>query len=79
MLLACLILGGTAVINRPRQFRLGLFLLRNYLMTDLAPKYNPNEVEKGRYQTWLDEDLFKPSGDKSSPIFNCYSTTKCNW
>ncbi|NRO11878.1 Valine--tRNA ligase [Lactobacillus helveticus] len=33
-------------------------------MTDLAPKYNPNEVEKGRYQTWLDEDLFKPSGDK---------------
>ena len=32
-------------------------------MTDLAPKYNPNEVEKGRYQTLLDEDLFKPSGD----------------
>lgn len=26
-------------------------------MTDLAPKYNPNEVEKGRYQEWLDEDL----------------------
>ena len=24
-------------------------------MTDLAPKYNPNEVEKGRYQEWLDE------------------------
>ena len=35
-------------------------------MTDLAPKYNPNEVEKGRYQTWLDEDLFKPSGDKKA-------------
>lgn len=33
-------------------------------MADLAPKYNPNEVEKGRYQEWLDEDLFKPSGDK---------------
>ncbi|MCI1290053.1 MAG: valine--tRNA ligase [Lactobacillus sp.] len=35
-------------------------------MTDLAPKYNPNEVEKGRYQTWLDQDLFKPSGDKKA-------------
>ena len=23
-------------------------------MTDLAPKYNPNEVEKGRYQEWLE-------------------------
>jgi len=33
---------------------------------NLAPKYNPNEVEKGRYQTWLDEDLFKPSGDKKA-------------
>ncbi|MGQ5709158.1 valine--tRNA ligase [Lactobacillus sp. PSON] len=35
-------------------------------MTDLAPKYNPTEVEKGRYKTWLDEDLFKPSGDKKA-------------
>lgn len=35
-------------------------------MADLAPKYNPNEVEKGRYQEWLDEDLFKPSGDKKT-------------
>lgn len=35
-------------------------------MTDLAPKYNPNEVEKGRYQTWLDADLFKPSGNKKA-------------
>lgn len=35
-------------------------------MTDLAPKYNPNEVEKGRYQTWLDKDLFKPSGNKKA-------------
>src|SRR5699024_3626401 len=33
-------------------------------MTVLAPKYNPNEVEKGRYQEWLDQDLFKPSGYK---------------
>ena len=35
-------------------------------MTDLAPKYDPREVEKGRYQKWLDQDLFKPSGDKKA-------------
>ena len=33
-------------------------------MTNLAPKYDPREVEQGRYQKWLDQDLFKPSGDK---------------
>jgi valyl-tRNA synthetase len=26
-------------------------------MTELAPKYNPQEVEAGRYQEWLDEGL----------------------
>ncbi|MCT7669601.1 MAG: valine--tRNA ligase, partial [Lactobacillus iners] len=31
-----------------------------------APKYDPRAVEEGRYQTWLDEDLFKPSGDKKA-------------
>lgn len=31
---------------------------------ELSPKYNPAEVEAGRYQKWLDEDVFKPSGDK---------------
>ncbi|EFO68109.1 valine--tRNA ligase [Lactobacillus iners LactinV 09V1-c] len=35
-------------------------------MTELAPKYDPRAVEEGRYQTWLDEDLFKPSGDKKA-------------
>ena len=39
-------------------------------MTDLAPKYNPKEVENGRYQTWLDEDLFKPSGDKKAKPYS---------
>ena len=33
---------------------------------ELSPKYNPAEVEAGRYQKWLDEDLFKPSGDKKA-------------
>lgn len=35
-------------------------------MTNLAPKYDPREVEQGRYQKWLDQDLFKPSGDKKA-------------
>ena len=35
-------------------------------MTDLAPKYDPREVEQGRYQKWLDQDLFKPSGNKKA-------------
>ena len=39
-------------------------------MTELAPKYNPNEVEAGRYQEWLDEDLFKPSGDKKAKPYS---------
>ena len=38
-------------------------------MADLAPKYNPNEVEKGRYYKWLDENLFYPSGDTKAPTF----------
>ncbi|MDO4912129.1 MAG: valine--tRNA ligase [Lactobacillus sp.] len=33
---------------------------------DLAPKYDPQAIEEGRYQTWLDEDVFKPSGDKKA-------------
>ena len=35
-------------------------------MKDLAPKYDPREVEEGRFQKWLDQDLFKPSGDKKA-------------
>lgn len=34
----------------------------------MKPKYNPQEVEAGRYQKWLDQELFKPSdhSDKST-------------
>lgn len=39
-------------------------------MTELSPKYNPQEVEAGRYQEWLDEDLFKPSGDKKAKPYS---------
>ena len=33
---------------------------------ELSPKYNPAEVEAGRYQKWLDADVFKPSGDQKA-------------
>ncbi|MFV0561289.1 MAG: valine--tRNA ligase [Enterococcus sp.] len=36
----------------------------------LSTKYNPQEVEAGRYQEWLDEDLFKPNGDKKAKPYS---------
>ncbi len=48
------------------------------MSTQLSSKYNPAEVEAGRYQKWLDEDVFKPSGDKSTSLFYRDSTTKCD-
>ncbi len=32
---------------------------------EMKPKYNPNEVEAGRYQQWVEKGYFKPSGDQS--------------
>lgn len=32
---------------------------------DMPKKYNPNEVERGRYDQWLDEKVFEPNGDAS--------------
>ena len=37
---------------------------------ELSSKYNPAEVEAGRYQKWLDEDVFKPSGDKKAKPYS---------
>ncbi|MCY3038639.1 valine--tRNA ligase [Aerococcus sp. JJEM-2022c] len=31
----------------------------------MPKKYNPNEVERGRYDQWLDEIVFEPNGDAS--------------
>ena len=37
-------------------------------MVEMASKYNQHDVEKGRYQKWVDQDVFKPSGDvKAAP------------
>ncbi|MFC6163389.1 valine--tRNA ligase [Lactiplantibacillus dongliensis] len=40
------------------------------LTTDMPTKYDPTAVEKGRYQTWLDEELFKPSGDQKAKPYS---------
>ncbi|MEJ6348309.1 valine--tRNA ligase [Holzapfeliella sp. He02] len=39
-------------------------------MTELSKKFNPQEVEQGQYQQWLDEDLFKPSGNKKAKPYS---------
>ncbi len=31
---------------------------------EMATKYDPTAIEKGRYHEWLDEGVFRPSGDK---------------
>jgi valyl-tRNA synthetase len=40
------------------------------MATEMAPKYDPQAVETGRYQTWLDEDVFKPSGNKKAKPYS---------
>ncbi len=42
----------------------------HFMSKELSPKYNPAEVEAGRYQKWLDEDVFKPSGDKKAKPYS---------
>lgn len=37
---------------------------------DMDTKYNPTEVEKGRYQTWLDQGVFKPSSDQKAKPYS---------
>lgn len=36
---------------------------------EMKPKYNPQEVEAGRYQKWLDQELFKPSDHSDKPTY----------
>ncbi|MCD8914936.1 valine--tRNA ligase [Staphylococcus simulans] len=36
---------------------------------EMKPKYNPNEVEAGRYQKWVEKGYFKPSGDQSKETY----------
>ncbi len=42
-------------------------------MTDelkMSTKYQPNEVEAGRYDKWVEKGLFKPSGDKTKEPYS---------
>ncbi len=39
-------------------------------MKQLSPKYNPAEVEAGRYQSWLNQDVFKPSGNPDAKPYS---------
>lgn len=36
---------------------------------EMKPKYNPNEVEAGRYQEWIEKGYFKPNGDTSKETY----------
>ena len=37
---------------------------------DMPKKYNPNEVEAGRYDQWLDKKVFEPNGDASVEAYS---------
>ncbi|MBN7275126.1 valine--tRNA ligase [Ligilactobacillus pobuzihii] len=37
---------------------------------EMSTKYDPTAVEHGRYQKWLDKDLFKPSGDTTQKPYS---------
>ena len=37
---------------------------------EMSKKYDPTAVEHGRYQKWLDKDLFKPSGDTTKKPYS---------
>ncbi|MGT2772595.1 valine--tRNA ligase [Streptococcus marimammalium] len=39
-------------------------------MKELSSKYQPNEVESGRYQKWLEKSVFKPSGKKENKPYS---------
>ncbi|MDH6365799.1 valyl-tRNA synthetase [Enterococcus sp. PF1-24] len=37
---------------------------------NLSTKYNPQKVEAGRYERWLQQDLFKPSGNPEAKPYS---------
>ncbi|GKS81914.1 valine--tRNA ligase [Ligilactobacillus pabuli] len=37
---------------------------------EMSTKYDPTAVERGRYEKWLDQDLFKPSRDQSAKPYS---------
>ncbi len=41
---------------------------------ELSGKYNPKEVETGRYEEWLEKYLFKPIEDKTAHTYSIVIT-----
>lgn len=37
---------------------------------EMSTKYDPSQVEPGRYQQWLDEKVFRPSGDQKAEPYS---------
>lgn len=37
---------------------------------DMAPKYNPQDVEPGRYDQWVKDGVFKPSGNPDAKPYS---------
>ena len=37
---------------------------------ELSTKFNPAEVEAGRYEKWLEQGVFAPSGDKKAKPYS---------
>ena len=45
----------------------------------MPTKYDPQSIEKGRYQWWLDGKFFETTGDEQKrALLNRHSTTKRN-
>ncbi|GAA3261017.1 Valyl-tRNA synthetase [Lactococcus lactis subsp. lactis] len=40
------------------------------MTNELTPKFNPTEVEAGRYEKWLEADVFKPSGNPDAEPYS---------
>ena len=37
---------------------------------EMSTKYDPSQVEPGRYQKWVDAGLFKPNGDQKAKPYS---------
>ena len=62
-------IGGTTEQNiRPIFYRMDVLFIGGRHM-EMKPKYDPREVEKGRYEEWVSNGYFKPSEDKSKEAY----------
>lgn len=63
-------IGGTTEQNiRPIFIGWMFFLFLGGRHMEMKPKYDPREVEKGRYEEWVSNGYFKPSEDKSKEAY----------